>query len=381
MTNGSIPHRDRTPIFLYGDSYRTPNIYYLSHFLAPDPFIFVRSEEADTVVVSPLEKDRADKEARVSRVLSYRDFDYDRFLQETGDRTEAMARLMAAVLDGGGGEEFRVEATFPVFFADRLRERGFQLLPDSDLLVAERRHKSQGEIEALARSQARAEEAIRQAAEILAESEVRDQTLVYRGVPLTSERLRAELAVSFARDGFASESMIIAPGPGSSDPHWTGAGLIKPGEPLILDIFPLDQESRYFGDVTRTYVKGEPDPRLQRMFEAVRRAQTRALEMVGPGVNGREVHETVVETFKEEGFDDDSSAKYIHGTGHGLGLEVHELPSLGKIDFELLPGDVVTVEPGLYDPEVGGVRLEDVVVIEEDGIRNLNALPKDMVIP
>ncbi len=142
----------------------------------------------------------------------------------------------------------------------------------------------------------------------------------------------------------------------------------------------MDEESRYFGDVTRTFVKGEPSAEILRMFEAVRKAQALALEMLGPGVNGHDVHNAVVESFKSDGFDEDSDAKYIHGTGHGLGLEVHELPSLGKLDNELKPGDVVTVEPGLYDPRIGGVRLEDVVVIEEAGIRNLNALPKDLVI-
>jgi Xaa-Pro aminopeptidase len=365
---------------LYGDTASTPNIYYASRFVAPDPFIYGRADGKEIAVVPDLEKGRAAKESRVTDVRAFDDMGYQGELDATGNRTAATLGVMERLIRELGGTEVIVEATFPVIFADGLRERGITVVPDQDLFVGDRRRKSPEEVEAIARAQRRAELAIASARDILAESEVLRDTVVYRGVPLTAERLRADLEAAFVRDNFGNDSMIVAPGPGSADPHWLGTGPIRPVEPLILDIFPQDRQSRYYGDVTRTFVKGQPNDALARMFEAVRKAQAVALDMIAPGVNGRDVHAAVVASFAEDGYNEQSSAKYTHGTGHGLGLEVHELPSMGRIDFELQEGDVVTVEPGLYDPNLGGVRLEDVVVVEAAGTRNLNSLPKELVV-
>jgi Xaa-Pro aminopeptidase len=367
-------------ILLYGDTASTPNIYYTTRFVAPDPFIYARGEAAEVAVVPTLEKSRAAKESRVSDIRSFEDMGYQRELDATGNRVTATLSVMERLIRELGTNDVVVEPSFPVIFADGLRQRGVSVTPDEELFVGNRRRKGPDEIDAIAKAQRRAEQAIASARNILAESVVLDGALVFRGVPLTAERLRGDLEASFVLDNFGNDSMIVAPGPGSADPHWIGSGPIRAGEPLILDIFPQDRTSRYYGDVTRTFVKGQPDDALVRMFESVRKAQSVALDMITPGVNGRDVHNAVVASFAEDGYDDSSSARYTHGTGHGLGLEVHELPSMGRIDFELREGDVVTVEPGLYDPSVGGVRLEDVVVVEAAGSRNLNSLPKELVV-
>ena len=234
----------------------------------------------------------------------------------------------------------------------------------------------------MARAQARAELAISDTLAILAEARIVDDRLIYRGVPLTSERLRTEMDAAFIKDDYVADSTIIASGPGGSDPHWMGSGPIRPHQPLILDVFPQNRNTRYFGDVTRTVVRGEPAPDVVAMFESVAKAQSIALDMIRPGVNGRDIHRAVHASLAEDGYGENGphKARLTHGTGHGLGLEVHEEPRLSDVDYELLEGDVVTVEPGLYDPEIGGVRLEDVVVITATGHRNLNRLPKDLVI-
>lgn len=369
-------------ILLYGDSFRNPNMFYVSGFLAPDPFFYVKRGGGEWMVVPPLEETRAQKEARVADVRNWNALGYETALDETGNRMLALAATMERLLTENQLLDVAVEPTFPILLADVLRERGVQVHPDANLLSSDRRHKSEEEIEAIAKAQARAEQAVADASEILAESEIVNDSVVHRGVPLTAERLRAELDVAFARDDFVSESMIVAPGPRSSDPHWFGSGPIKPHQPIILDIFPQDRSSRYYGDVTRTVVKGEPAEPLRRMYDSVFKAQSLALDMIRPGVNGRDVHQAVVDSFAEDGYGDGhAGARYIHGTGHGLGLEVHEQPALGRMDVELKEGDVVTVEPGLYDPEVGGVRLEDVVVLTREGNRNLNKLPKELVVP
>lgn len=370
-----------TRILLYGDSIRNPNIYYRTGFLAPDPVIYVESEGVGTLAVSLLERGRAEKESRVKDIRCFDDLGYDRVLQETGDVIQAQCAVILA-LANGAGREFDVEPDFPVLLADRLRASGLNITPKPDLIAARRRVKSAEEIEALARAQARAEQAVSEARAILAEADIRDDSLLYRGMPLTAERLRGELNAAFARDNYGCEAMIVAPGTGSSDPHWFGSGPIRPHQPIILDIFPQDRATRYHGDVTRTYVKGTPGAEISLMFDTVKVAQQLALDMIKPGANGRDIHRAVTHHFAGAGFGEDGphAARYIHGTGHGLGLEVHEAPRISRVDEELRAGDVITVEPGLYDPSLGGVRIEDVVVVTEEGHRNLNRLPKELVI-
>jgi Xaa-Pro aminopeptidase len=368
---------------LHGDSFRNPNVFLMTGFLAPDPVIYLESGDSKVLAVPTMEQPRAARESRVDDIRGFDDLGYQAAADRTGNRTEAtcetVANLVAAFPDGA----LQVEANFPVLIADRLRQLGITLQPSTDLLVQERRHKSAGTVEALSRAQARAEKAVADVFDMLSESEIVGDRVVFRGVPLTSERIRSAIEVGFAKHDFASQSMIVATGPRSSDPHWDGSGPVRPHQPLILDLFPQDRKSRYHGDVTRTYVKGQPADCVLRMYESVKKAHALALELIKPGVNGRDVHKAVQHSFEQDGFGDDGqhNARFTHGTGHGLGLEVHEQPSIGKVDMELLEGDVVTVEPGLYDPEVGGVRLEDVVVLTAEGNRNLNRLPKDLVIP
>jgi Xaa-Pro aminopeptidase len=158
------------------------------------------------------------------------------------------------------------------------------------------------------------------------------------------------------------------------------------GESIILDIFPADKASRYYADMTRTVVKGEPGEELQKMYDAVLESQQMALAMVGPSVNGKDIHQKVSDVLHEAGYEtllhdqkpgEPLQRGFIHGTGHGVGLEIHEAPRVSTADEELVPGDVVTIEPGLYYPEIGGVRIEDLVVVTEDGCRNLTKFPKE----
>jgi Xaa-Pro aminopeptidase len=371
------------PMLLYGDSVRNPNLYYRTGFLIGDPITYFEAGNgAATLVVSGFEKSRAQKQSRIANVKTTDELGYQDVLLATGDRIAAEVAVIKKLL-AADDAPLRVEGSFPLLLADHLRAAGVKLDPETGLVVAERRTKNADEIEAIAASQMRAEKAIADAVDILREAVIMDDTLIYRGVPLTAERLRGEIDAGFAKDGFAAEGMIVAPGPGGSDPHWTGAGPIRPHQPIILDIFPQDRSSRYFADVTRTYVKGTPSDEIALMFDTVRRAQSVALDMIRPGVNGRLVHEAVMQTFADAGFADGGAhtARCLHGTGHGVGLEIHELPRLSRVDEELLVGDVVTVEPGLYDPAIGGVRIEDIVVLTESGTRNLNRLPKELVIP
>ena len=185
-------------------------------------------------------------------------------------------------------------------------------------------------------------------------------------------------------NGCSTDDSICCGGPESADPHRAMSDVIRAGLPIVLDIYPFDKRTRYWGDMTRTVVRGTPPPEVVRMWDAVLEAQQAGLDTVRPGVNGRDVHYACCEVFKRHGYgslakpyrDIESDARFITGTGHGLGLEIHEFPRVSEADVVLEVGDVITVEPGLYDPRLGGIRIEDLVVVTETGCRNLTTLAK-----
>jgi Xaa-Pro aminopeptidase len=298
----------------------------------------------------------------------------------------AAANLIRRV--GAEGSPVVVPPHFGVAYADELRARGLRVEPDGRLFAELRRVKTPEEISRIEEAQRAVEGACAHAVGILGESEVSgDGTLFWRGEPLTSEILRSEVEVELLKRGCtADEGTITAGGPQAADPHERGSGPLRAGEAIILDVFPRGQEGRYYADMTRTLVKGEPGEELQRMYDAVLEAQETALSMIGAGVNGRDVHDKVSDVLHERGYKtgkhdqkpgEPLTEGFFHGTGHGVGLEVHEAPRVSTADEELKAGDVVTVEPGVYQPGVGGVRIEDLVVVTEDGCRNLTDFPKE----
>jgi Xaa-Pro aminopeptidase len=363
--------------------------YHLSGFLAPDPVIFLRAAGKRYLAVSALEYGRAEKEAPVDELVSFDELELTRLAKELKSGARAFAAATAKLLQklGADGSPVTVPPHFGVAYADELRARGFKVEADGRLFADLRRVKTQGEISHIEEAQRATEEACAHAAQILREAEVaEDGALRWRGETLTSELLRAEMEVELLRRGCVAEGTIAAGGPQAADPHQRGSGPLRAGEAIILDIFPRGQEGRYHADMTRTFVKGEPGEELEKMYNAVLEAQEAALPMIRAGVNGRDIHDKVSDILHEKGYKtgkhdqkpgEPLTEGFFHGTGHGVGLEVHEAPRVSTIDEELRAGDVVTVEPGLYEPGVGGVRIEDLVVVTEDGCRNLTRFPKE----
>ncbi|HET7269969.1 MAG TPA: Xaa-Pro peptidase family protein [Rubrobacter sp.] len=366
--------------------------YHLSGFLAPDAVICLRVGGKKYLAVSSLEYGRAAKEAPVDELLSYEELGIIRLARELKSGSKAYAAAVANLLEklGASNSPIAVPAHFGVVFADELRARGVTLAPDGKLFESLRRAKTEEEISHIAKTQDAVEAACAHAVEVLKEAEVAvDSILKWRGEPLTSELLRAEIDVALLRRGCAADGTIAAGGPQGADPHEHGHGPLKAGESIIIDIFPMDLSTRYHSDMTRTFVKGAPNEGLQQMYDAVLASQEAALSMIRAGVNGRDVHRKVSDILHEAGYKtsvhDQEEGKpltegFFHGTGHGVGLEIHEAPRVSLADEELIPGDVVSVEPGVYDPKVGGVRIEDLVVVTEDGCRNLTKFPKEFVL-
>jgi Xaa-Pro aminopeptidase len=366
------------PVLLVGESYFNQNLYYKTHFLAGDPFVFLQANGSSLLVTSSMEQGRAEKESIVSQVKSFDDYGYRDLLRETGDRSGAFMTVLTRIAQEAGASSLIADSSFPALYADSLRAGGLQLAVDSHLYEGERRRKSADEVSAIEEAQRATEQAVGLAFDLLRHSDIREGILYLDGSPLTSERVRAEIEVTLTRDGMdVSMSPIVAGGPGAADPHWEGHGPLRAGESIVFDVFPRSKRTRYFADMTRTVVRGEPSDILRAMYQATLQAQEAALQQIRAGANGREVHEAAKQAFRDAGFDqEEGGPRYTHGTGHGVGLDIHEGPSLGAVDEELREGDVVTIEPGLYDPTIGAVRIEDIVVVTEDGYRNLTNFPK-----
>ena len=384
-----MDNKEEQTLLVIGAPEHDATAYHLSGFLAPDPVICLRVTGEEYLAVSSMEYARAKREAQADEVLSFDELGVMELARELKSGGRALAAAAAGLLGKlqAANSPVAVPPSLGVLYADELRARGLAVTPDVRLFASLRRAKTEEEVSYIEKTQRAVESACARAVGILEEAGIgEDGTLLYEGETLTSERLRSEIDVELLRRGYAADGTITAGGVQAADPHERGHGPLKAGESIILDIFPVDKASRYYADMTRTFVKGEPSPELQKMYDAVLESQEAALSMIRAGVNGRDVHNKVSEVLHRAGYKtlvhnqkpgEPLQEGFIHGTGHGVGLEIHEAPHVSTADEELIPGDVVTVEPGLYDPAVGGVRIEDLVVVTEDGCRNLTNFPKE----
>jgi Xaa-Pro aminopeptidase len=221
---------------------------------------------------------------------------------------------------------------------------------------------------------------MQQAVQLIASSRPQGEMLYREGRPLTAEQVRSAIEASLLQDGCEAQDTIVAGGPAGADPHARGTGPLPAHAPIVIDIFPRSKSLRYFADMTRTVLKGEAAPELMEIYEAVRLAQDRGLQAIRAGVSGEEVHAQVSQVFLDLGYPEREGRGFMHSTGHGVGLDVHEKPSLSETGGALQVNNVVTVEPGLYYPKVGGVRLEDLVVVKEKGCENLTHFERQLLL-
>jgi len=370
---------DEHDAYLHVGDEEDEDLYYLSGFDAPDPFTLLRTDDRRTVLlVSTLEYGRARKESNADEVRNTNEFlDGDR----RGD-PEARVDALADFLDKYDASSVAVPRDFSLHTADSLCERGYSIETVDDPVSDSRAVKDEDEIDAIRHAQKANEEAMRRAQNLLREAEREGDELVYDGKPLTAERVKTEVEVALVRERASLDSTIVACGDRGADPHWRGEGVLRPNEPIIVDIFPRGR-SKYFADMTRTFVVGESDERVEEMYGATVEAQEAAFDVLaeGAGVTGEEVHDAVCDTYESEGYGtvrNGNDKGFIHSTGHGVGLEIHEKPRLSSGGEELRAGNVVTVEPGLYLSDVGGVRVEDLVVVRDDGYENLTDYPRGL---
>ena len=356
-----------------------PDQRYLSGFDAPDPFITLYDGEI-RLLVSALEYGRAKTESRAATVARHADYTDDSGGREADD--ELLGRFLAEY----DISSVLVPPRFPVGTADGLREQNIEVTAEDDGVLTEiRAVKSDEEIEHVGDAQRANERAMAAAEDAIRESEIEDGSLILDGEVLTVERVKTEIETTLLHEGYALSETIVACGADAADPHDRGSGPLVPGEPIIIDIFPRSSRTGYHADMTRTFVKGEPSAAVERWYDLTAEALEAALDAVEPGITGEDVHDAVCDVYEDASeptlrADPETETGFIHGTGHGVGLAVHELPSLSFDGGELEAGNVITIEPGLYDPDVGGVRIEDFVVVTEDGSENLTEYPKALTV-
>ena len=372
-------------VLLFGETYHHPNILYRTGFLAPDPVVVVdRGGDDTTLWVSVLEEGRARKEARVGAVRSTTELDMAEKMRVAGSEQDAWSLLLVEVCKAHDLRSVTVDFDFPALITDNLRANDVEVVPRSDLYRRERRIKTDHEVQMLAHIENVAMEGVQRAIDIIAAADIEDGLLTRSGKPISGRDLVAAVEGRMLELGGNAEDSICCGGPESADPHRSYSDVLRAGLPIVLDIFPYDKTTRYWGDMTRTVVRGDAPREVESMWEAVREAQQTGLNAVRPGANGRDIHFAICDVFRARGYaslpepyrEIKSDARFIHGTGHGVGLEIHEYPRIGDVDVTLEPGDVITIEPGLYDPRLGGIRIEDLVVVTDDGHRNLTPMPK-----
>ena len=381
IENRKAKNKNGTTRLMVAASEHDPDMLYATRFFAPDAFIFLEERGKRTLVLSDLEIDRARKQADADEFVSYSAL--EREVQGKQKKAPAYEKVLSHFLRKRGVRSALVPASFPLGFAHELAASKIRLRTSNGLFWPEREAKSEEELKLMRRALAITESGLARAMEVLgASTPGAGRKLSWSGRTLTSEILRAEIDSAILRAGGLPANTIVAGGDQACDPHERGFGPLKADSLIILDIFPRDAKSGYFGDMTRTVVRGRANEQQRKLWETVRKGQEMALRKMKPGVDGLTVHNEVKQFFTDQGFPtevrDGRQVGFFHGTGHGLGLEIHEIPRFQKTVFK--PGQVLTVEPGLYYPGVGGVRIEDVVAVTQSGTRMLSRFEKRLEI-
>lgn len=364
------PTRPSGAILLIGTSETSPDLEYASGFHAVDPVVFLRAGEAGSLVVPEMEFGRASRNRPGTRVFT------PETLGLSGPARGRLRDWTLRLLKHHGVRSVIVSGAFPLGVARYLEHKGIRVTVDAQPLFPQRAIKTAEELRWIRESQQAAVIAMRTAiAAITAAEPDRHRILQRHGKVLTSESVRELIAKTLFEQNCQARDIIVAGGAQAADPHENGAGPLRAGEAIIIDIFPKHTAHGYWGDLTRTVARGKASPFMRKVYHAVRAAQTAALSRVKAGVKASSVHAAAVEAFKRRGLHrgvtDGKSTGFIHSTGHGVGLAIHELPSISTADGRLKSGNVITIEPGLYYPGVGGVRIEDTIVVTASGWRYL----------
>lgn len=355
----------------YADS-SSPDMLYLTGFQVNDPLLYIKKRgEEGNLVVPQMEYDRALQECRCG-VINRGDAGFFDDLEEHKDGLLAMASMTSRLAGG----DILLSPDLPISFAKKI-ESFHRIAVDGGTVSGMRAVKTHAEAENIRKIQKSTEEAMEYAISMIRNADCKNGELFLKGEPLTSDYIRNEIHCFFLRRGITARDTIVSCGKETAIPHCIGNGTILENEPVVIDVFPCDSRTGYHSDMTRTVVRGEPDPEIEAMYSCVRDAKRLAEGMIAEGKTGKEIHEFVVNYFDENGYMSGKEG-FIHSLGHGVGLAVHEQPSLSPSGGKLVEGNIVTVEPGLYYKDVGGIRLEDIGMVTKTGFDCFTDYPEDI---
>jgi Xaa-Pro aminopeptidase len=371
--------RDSKAILIIADSEKDSNMYYATGFLAPDPFVYIQKDGEKFMIANDLELDRARLQSGVNSVLPLSK--YERLFRKKRNRSPRLIEAVVAILREIDVKALLVPANFNVGYADFLRKKGFKLKIKGEPFFDSREIKSELETEYIIKTLRKTEMALGKAIDYVRRSNIKNGFLYTKGGRLiTSESVRKMIDVELMKNGCTAKHTIVSCGEQSCQPHNTGSGPLIANESIIFDVFPKDEQTGYYADISRTIVKGRASVPLRKMYKAVVSAQRLVFKLAKNGAKGDIIHGDVMKRLKSLGFKTGKikgkMRGFFHGTGHGVGLDVHETPRISRTRYTLKTGNVVTVEPGLYYPGIGGVRLEDMILVTDDGCVNLTKLTK-----
>jgi Xaa-Pro aminopeptidase len=373
-------------VVIYADTFRSPELRHEVPIGIPDPFLYVEQDGVQHIAINSMEAARLDALGRF-QLHPLEEYGSDELIREGLSFDEMLNEIVVRAIKGLDVSSAAVPETFPLWLADRLRAEGVELNVDADLFGDRRRVKTEAEIAGIRRAQKAAEAGMDTVRGLLRRADRNGTVLVLDGEPLTVERVKSAMAQTFAANGTNADDFIVAPAAQGAVGHDMGSGPIEAGVPIVVDIWPRDNESFMFCDMTRTFVVGDVPDDVRAWHRLCKEALDRAISEIKDGADGRTVFDGTCDIFEAAGEQTQRTKTpgttladgFFHGLGHGVGLEVHEAPSLGlSAKLPLKAGDVVTVEPGLYRQGYGGVRLEDLILVTVNGAENLTHYPYDL---
>ncbi len=374
-------------VLIIADSVRDADLRHHVPVGIGDEFLYAETGGRKVVVTTSFELHKLPPLDLQIEGLPYEEFGYDTLADRPGiTKYELWAEYWPGVVQALGMTDVVVPAGFPVVYADALRKLGVDVRADQELFDGRRRVKNAAELAGIRRAQKAGEAGLRAGLDLLRRASTNGSGLTVDGQQLTCELIKEHVDRAFAEHGAAAEDSIVSHGSQTAVGHDSGSGQVEPGDVVLFDLFPRDRASACYADMTRTVVLGEPSDEIREYHRLCKEALDRSLAMIRPGVNGRDVHVMVSEFFHEHGQQTGMHKAagevlrdgFYHGLGHGVGLEVHEQPGLGRIGQPLVAGDVITLEPGLYRHGYAGVRLEDLILVTEDGCENLTDFSYDL---
>jgi Xaa-Pro aminopeptidase len=373
-------------VLMYADTYRTPELRHEVPIGIPDPFLYAEKDGKKHIVIGAMEIPRL-AELGLFELHPTEEYGSDELVRSGLSYAEVRQEVVVRAVKSLGITSAAVPETFPLWLADRLRADGVELKVDADHFDDRRRVKSEAELAGIRRAQRAAESGMDAARDLFRRATSDNGGLKVDGEPLTVERVKSAMFAAFVANGASSDDIIVAPGPQGAVGHDMGSGPISAGVPIVIDIWPRDNESFMYCDMTRTFVVGDVPEDIARWHGLAKEALDRAISEIRDGADGRAIFDGTCEIFEAAGEATQRTKEdgkplnhgFFHGLGHGVGLEVHEQPGMGLASkLPLRAGDVVTVEPGCYRQGYGGVRLEDLVLVTTDGAENLTQYPYDL---